>query len=77
MPEPAKPTTAPPTQPATPPAAKTIAPTSPNLPPTTPAKADAVTLVEVHKDGERLHVHPTTVAAHAAAGWRVVEGKHD
>lgn len=28
-------------------------------------------LVEMTKDGERLHVHPTTVEAHQAAGWKL------
>jgi hypothetical protein len=31
-------------------------------------------LCEVEKDGERLLVHPTTVAAHVKAGWRVTVG---
>lgn len=26
-------------------------------------------LVKMHKDGTDLHVHPTTVEAHKAAGW--------
>lgn len=33
-------------------------------------KAADVDLCEVHKDGERLLVHPATVAAHVEAGWR-------
>ncbi len=28
-------------------------------------------LVKMHKHGEHLHVHPTTVDAHTAAGWKV------
>lgn len=28
-------------------------------------------LVKMHKDGEDLHVHPTTVEAHQDAGWKV------
>ena len=28
-------------------------------------------LVEVHKDGDSLLVHPDTVASHVAAGWQV------
>lgn len=27
-------------------------------------------LVKMHKDGEHLHVHPTTVDAHKSAGWK-------
>ena len=27
-------------------------------------------LVQMHKDGEQLHVHPTTVEAHKQAGWK-------
>ncbi|QEL18723.1 hypothetical protein [Limnoglobus roseus] len=27
-------------------------------------------LVKMHKNGEHLHVHPTTVEAHKAAGWQ-------
>lgn len=35
-------------------------------------KLDALAdgLVEVVKDGERSFVHPTTVEAHSAVGWR-------
>ena len=28
-------------------------------------------LVEVHKDGASLHVHPDTLDAHVGAGWQV------
>lgn len=34
-----------------------------------PAKADTSHLVEMTKGGETLSVHPSTVAAHRAAGW--------
>jgi membrane protein involved in colicin uptake len=27
-------------------------------------------LVKMHKDGEILHVHPTTVESHKSAGWK-------
>ncbi len=30
-------------------------------------------LVAMAKDGETIAVHPTTVDAHLAAGWKVVE----
>lgn len=33
------------------------------------AKDDTSHLVPVTKDGETLHVHPDTVAAHIRAGW--------
>lgn len=33
------------------------------------AGASTEGLVEMTKGGERLHVHPTTVKAHEAAGW--------
>ena len=33
---------------------------------------ETVELVLVQKDGELLEVHPTTVKAHEAAGWKVV-----
>jgi hypothetical protein len=33
--------------------------------------ADKLVLME--KDGEQLRVHPTTVEAHKAVGWKVVE----
>ena len=31
--------------------------------------------VLMEKDGERLEVHPATVKAHEAVGWKVVEAK--
>lgn len=34
--------------------------------------ADTEGLVKVSKDGEVLHVHPTTLAAHEAVGWLAV-----
>lgn len=30
-------------------------------------------LIEVFKDGEIIHVHPTTLVAHKQAGWREAE----
>ena len=32
-------------------------------------------LILVEKDGKKLRVHPSTVAAHVKAGWRVVEAE--
>ena len=29
-------------------------------------------LVEMHRNGEYLHVHPSCVAAHEQIGWKVV-----
>ncbi len=34
---------------------------------------EAVKLVWMEKDGERLEVHPTTVQSHRSVGWKVVE----
>lgn len=34
-------------------------------------------LVLMQKDGVELEVHPTTVEAHKAAGWKVVESVPD
>ena len=37
-----------------------------------PAESDETEgLVNMHKDGTTLHVHPTTVKAHEQAGWKV------
>jgi hypothetical protein len=36
-------------------------------------KADNVQFVTVEKDGMQLEIHPTTVDAHKAAGWKVIE----
>lgn len=36
-------------------------------------EADNSHLVEVFKDGESIHVHPTTLVAHKQAGWREAE----
>lgn len=33
------------------------------------ASSDETPLIDVSKDGETLQVHPTTLAAHVAAGW--------
>lgn len=30
-------------------------------------------LIEMTKDGETMAVHPTCVAAHQSAGWRITE----
>lgn len=54
--------------PATPTPAPAATPKSPS---TSAPKTDAVALIEVVKGGETLQIHPTTVAAHVAAGWRV------
>jgi hypothetical protein len=29
-------------------------------------------MIEMRKESERVHVHPTTVEAHKAAGWALV-----
>jgi membrane protein involved in colicin uptake len=29
-------------------------------------------LVKMHKNGETLYVHPTTVASHETVGWKLV-----
>lgn len=28
-------------------------------------------LIKMHKDGEELHVHPTTVKEHKTVGWKL------
>lgn len=76
--------TTPPRTPTTPrsvpaPAAKATAPapshateTTSAAVPSSPIEVGDASLVEVHKDGEILRVHPATVAAHVSVGWRVV-----
>jgi hypothetical protein len=39
--------------------------------PKTAKKDPTEGLVKMHKDGETLHIHPTTVEAHKGSGWKV------
>lgn len=53
-------------QPQPQPQSRAAAASPPQPAPTAPADA----LIEVRKDGEAIRIHPATLDAHEAAGWR-------